>query len=1084
MLWTHVLHLSVPRSLPLARSARRLAIASALAMITGAASTAAAQGGGTGRISGTVTDRIAGAPVANVSIAVVGTQLGARTGPDGKFTVTDVPAGTRRVRASRIGYTPIEQSIAVTDGATATLNMALSTATVTLDQMVVIGYGAQRRSDLTGAVSSVTPNVSQTPVLSLEQTLQGAAPGVSVTQASAAPGGALSIRIRGGSSVTGNNEPLYVIDGFPIENDPVNENPSDGGRDATTTVPSDPLAALDPSDIESIEILKDASATSIYGARGANGVIIITTVHGSSAKPRFTIDTYSGMQSVAHRYNLLNSQQFAQFVNTWSQNNGTGVVFANPDTLPNTDWQSLIFRNAPVSNLQMGVSGGSPGTNSTRYAVSGGVFQQQGVVINSAFKRISLRGNLDQDIGARGRISTNVTVSRVNSNSVPTDGSLNGGAGAVGAAIDYYPILPVRQPNGTYTLMSQNNPSPAILTPTAIANPVSMANDVTDKLGDTRVLADAFGEYQLLDGLKARVSLGSDLSERTRDTYYPQTTLMGAPPVNGYAKRGQTQLTDWLNENTLTYDHAFGSFQALDAVAGYSRQQDDLQNQTIQNSNFVSDIDVFENMGAGTQTGGPIATSGHTRWTLASYLSRVNYTLANRYLFTVTGREDGSSRFGADHQWGFFPSAAFGWRVTDEPWMQKYHALELLKFRVSYGLAGNPSIQPYQSVAHLLPQQYTFGGSVVPGYYPASVGDPNLGWESTKQLDVGADLGLWSDRVSLTADLYRKTTNDLLLAVNLPFESGFASALQNAGSVANNGYELGLTVTLLDQRSHSVGWTTTLSYSHNKNRVLNLGGVNQIFASSVNSDLKLLGTLIQVGQPLGVFYGYKTDGILRDSAAAAAYTGKVKPLSGTKWNPGDAKIVDIAGPNGGGPDGAITADDRTIIGDPNPKFTGGWMNTLTYGRFRLSSMMDGVYGNKLLNLNNVRLDQGSPGTNILADRYFDAWTPNNEGAQFPRINFTPGTVGSDITSDLLEDGSFLRLRSLTLDVAVPERFLARYGLSDTRVYVTGSNLVTLTHYTGFNPDVSSLGIGNVNRGIDVGAYPLAKSFTFGINLAY
>lgn len=1079
MLWTHVLPHPLPRTL------HRLVVAWSLAVIATAASAARSQAQGTGRstgtetgrITGTVTDRTAGAPVANVAITIIGTQLGARSGADGKFTVTDVPVGAQRVRASRIGYTQTEQPIRISSGVTATLNIALSTATVTLDQMVVVGYGAQRRSDLTGAVSSVTPNVAQTPVLSLEQTLQGAAPGVSVTQASAAPGGALSIRIRGGSSVTGNNEPLYVIDGFPIENDPVNESPSDGGRDATTTVPSDPLAALDPSDIESIEILKDASATSIYGARGANGVIIITTVHGSSARPRFTIDTYSGMQSVAHRYDLLNSQQFAQFVNTWSQNNGTGVIFSNPDTLPNTDWQSLIFRSAPVSNLQMGVSGGSPGVNTTRYAVSGGVFQQQGVVINSAFKRISLRGNLDQDIGARGRISTNVTVSRVNSNSVPTDGSLNGGAGAVGAAIDYLPILPVRQPNGNYTLQGSNSPSP-LLTPTAIPNPVSMANDVTDKLGDTRVLANAFGEYQLMDGLKAHVSLGSDLSERTRDTYYPQTTLMGAPPENGYAKRGQTQLTDWLNENTLTYDHSFGTFQALDAVAGYSRQQDDLQNSTIQNSNFISDIDVFENIGAGTQTGGPIATSGHTRWTLASYLGRLNYTLANRYLFTVTGREDGSSRFGADHQWGFFPSAAFGWRVTDEPWMQKYHAIELLKFRVSYGLAGNPSIQPYQSLAHLLPQQYTFGGSVVPGYYPSSIGNPNLGWESTKQLDLGADLGLWSDRLSLTADLYRKTTNDLLLAVNLPFESGFATALQNAGSVSNNGYELGLTVTVLDQRSHSVGWTTTLSYSHNANRVLNLGGVNQIFASSVNSDLKLLGTLIQVGQPLGVFYGFKTAGLLRDSAAAAAYTAAVKPLPGTKWNPGDAKLVDVDG------DGAITENDRTIIGDPNPKFTGGWMNTITYGRFRLSGMIDGVYGNKLLNLNNVRLDQGSPGTNIIADRYFDAWTPSNENAEFPRINFTPGTISSDITSDLLEDGSFLRLRNLTLDVAVPERFLARYGLSDTRVYVTGSNLVTLTHYSGFNPDVSSLGIGNVNRGIDVGAYPLAKSVTFGINLAY
>ncbi|HXT15390.1 MAG TPA: TonB-dependent receptor [Gemmatimonadaceae bacterium] len=1042
------------------------------------------QAGGTGRITGIVADRVAGAPIANVSITISGTTLGARTGVDGRYTINEVPAGAQHLRAARIGYSPTEQAVTVAAGQTATVNLSMAQATITLDQVVVVGYGTQKRSDLTGSVASVTPNVDQTPVLSLEQTLQGAAPGVMVTQASSAPGGALSIRIRGGSSVTGNNEPLYVIDGFPIENDPDAQNPSDGGRDASTTVPSDPLSALNPNDIESIEILKDASATSIYGARGANGVIIITTKHGQSARPRFTIDSYAGTQSVAHRYDLLNAQQFAQFVNTWSVNNGTGVLFANPDTLPNTDWQSLIFRSAPISNLQVGVTGGGSGLNATRYALSGGVFQQQGVVINSSFRRVSLRANLDQNVGENLHLSSTASVSRVSSNSVPTDGSLNAGAGAVGAAIDYFPILPVRQANGAYTLMGQSN-LPSVLQPTNIPNPVSMANDVVDRIGDTRILANGAGEYQFSHGFKFRSTFGADLGDRSRDTYFPRTTLQGSQ-TNGYAKRGTTNTTNWLNENLLSFDRDFNnSLNQVSAIAGYTRQQSDLVNSNIQNSQFVSDIDNFESIGAGTQTGGPQVGSSHTRWTLASYLGRVNYTLANRYLFTVTGREDGSSRFGADHQWGFFPSAAFGWRVSDEPFMAKHPSIELLKFRASYGLAGNPSIRPYQSMAHLLPQQYTFGGTVVPGYFTAVIGNPNLGWETTRQLDLGADLGLWGGRLSFTADMYRKKTSDLLLAVNLPFESGFTTALQNVGAVQNNGYELGLTLTILDTKAHALGWTSTLNYSHNKNKVLDLGGVQQIFANSINSDLKLLGTLIQVGQPLGVFYGYQAGGILRDSASAATYTAQVKPLSGTKWNPGDVKLLDVADTLGRPiPDGRIDAHDRTIIGDPNPKFTAGWQNTFSFGRFRLSSMMDAVYGNKILNMNNVRLEQGSPGTNIVADRFTDAWTPTNPDAKFPRVNFTPGTIGSDITSDLLEDGSFLRLRSLTLDAAVPERLLSRAGLSNTRVYVTGANLYTWTHYSGFNPDVSSLGIGNVNRGIDVGAYPLAKSITFGINLTY
>ncbi|HEY9228881.1 MAG TPA: SusC/RagA family TonB-linked outer membrane protein, partial [Gemmatimonadaceae bacterium] len=643
----------------------------ALAALLASAPPRADAQGTAGRIVGTITDRTAGAPVPNVSVTVVGTEAGARTGPDGKFTIASVPAGSQRIRAARIGYTPADQLVSITVGQTATVNFSLAQASVTLDQMVVVGYGAQRRSDLTGAVSSVTPNVEQTPVLSLEQTLQGAAPGVMVTQASSAPGGALSIRIRGGASVTGNNEPLYVIDGFPIENDPENQNPSDGGRDATNapTVPSNPMAALNPNDIASIEILKDASATSIYGARGANGVVIITTKHGSTTRPKFTLDTYNGTQSVAHRYKLLDGKQFAEFANAWSQGNNTGVIFPDPSSVMNTDWQDQIFRSAPMRNVQVGVNGAAGTGNTTRYALSGGVYQQDGVVINSGFRRNSMRGNLDQDIGEHFRLMSNLTLSRATSQSIPTDGSLNSGAGAVGAALNYYPILPVRQTSGVYTLMSLHSPSTVLGAQANLGNPVSMAADVIDKLIDTRVLANASAEYEMFNSLKLKVNVGTDLSNRARDTYYPRTTLLGSQ-VNGQAVRGKTQTTNFLNENTLSYSRSFGTTHALDAVAGYSRQQSDLENATIRNSNFVSDISGFESIGSGTPIGGPNVSSGHTRWTLASYLGRVNYTLVNKYLFTLSGRRDGSSRFGADHRWGFFPSAAFGWRVTDEPFMQ------------------------------------------------------------------------------------------------------------------------------------------------------------------------------------------------------------------------------------------------------------------------------------------------------------------------------------------------------------------------------------------------------------------------------
>src|SRR5690242_10867323 len=425
------------------RWTRRIASLVSLLAVAGVARAQSAPG----RITGTVTESASGRGVTDANVVIVGTRVGTRTDTTGAFALNNVAPGRYGVRVARIGFAAAVDSVVVASGETATLNVRLRQVSVTLDQMVVVGYGSQRRSDLTGAVSSVTPSVETTPINSLEQALQGTAPGVQVTTASSAPGGGISIRIRGGSSINGNNEPLYVIDGFPIENDPANSDPTDAGR--TNVAPSNPLAALNPSDIASIEILKDASATAIYGARGANGVIIITTKSGSGGAPRVTLDSYTGMQSVAKRYSLLNASEFAQFANEYAAQLNQPAPYADPSSLgTGTDWQSLIFRNAPIRNLQLGVSGGGTGANPTQYALSGGVFDQQGVVVGSAFRRLSLRGNVDQSVGSRLKLGSNLLVSRINSAQVPTDGTFNGGAGAVGAALQYIPVLPVREANG------------------------------------------------------------------------------------------------------------------------------------------------------------------------------------------------------------------------------------------------------------------------------------------------------------------------------------------------------------------------------------------------------------------------------------------------------------------------------------------------------------------------------------------------------------------------------------------------------------------------------------------------------------
>lgn len=1049
---------------------------------------AAAQG--TGRITGTVTDAAQSTPLPNVTVGVVsgpagnaaGATLGARTNADGRYTIGALAAGRYILRAQLIGRQSRTDTVQVAAGQTVTLNFALRAATVSLEQVVVVGYGTQRRSDLTGAVASVTPQVERTPITSVEQTLQGTAPGVQVTQASSAPGGGISIRIRGASSITGNGEPLYVIDGFPVENDPsTTGNVTNGGRD--NTAPANPLATLNPQDIQSIEVLKDASATSIYGARGANGVVIITTKRGQAGAPRVTVDAYTGSQNVAKRYDMLDATEYAHFANDWAAAAGQTAPFANPDTLgTGTDWQSAIFRTAPIYNLQLGVTGGTSGNNATRYALSGGTFQQQGVVRGSDFNRISLRGNIDQQVGSRLRVSSNVLVSRVRSAQVPTDGSFNSGAGAVGAALQYIPILPVQKADGSYTFLQPDFPSylSSIGVNTGnVPNPVSQAIEVQDRLGDTRLLANAAGEYTILPGLRFRTSVGSDLSNRTRDTYYPRTTLTGLNN-NGRAIRGQQQATSFLNENTLSYTRDFAGIHHVDAVAGYTRQSQDYTRTAEANSNFVSDITGYENIGAGTVFAAP--TSGHTRYTLASYLGRVNYTLRDRYLFTVTGREDGSSRFGAGHRWGFFPSGAIGWRVSEEPFLKGIAALDQLKLRASYGVAGNPSIQPYQSLTRLAAQQYSFNGTVAAGYYPSSIGNPNLQWESSKQADVGLDLGLYQDRVNFTADYYNKRTDDLLLAIDLPSESGFSTALVNAGSISNKGLELSLTLRPVTGggRKGAFSWTTTFNYANNKNRVLDLGGPSRIFASqSIAPDLGTPGTVVQVGQPIGAFFGYKTSGIFRDSTEVAEYTRTTRLSSGT-ISPGQVRIVDVNG------DGVIDANDRTIIGDPNPRFTGGWQNTLSFRGFELSALFDAQQGNKVLNLNLYRTDGASPGTNVSHDRYYNAWTPSNRNASQPRLNSTPTAIGADFTDRVLEDGSFLRLRTVTLSRELPLGILgaAFRSVHSARLYVTGQNLVTFTNYSGFNPDVSSLGVGNLNRGIDIGAYPLARTVIVGINLSY
>lgn len=1036
----------------------------------------------TGRVTGQVTDSSTNQPLTGARVFVAGSTIGANTNSDGRFTINGVPIGSQSIRVTRIGFTPVTRNVTVGNGIDATLNVAMRAQAVQLTPVVSIGYGTQLRRDVTGSVSTVsTEGIDKAPIATIDQMLQGTSPGVQVTTASSEPGGAISIRIRGMSSITGNSEPLYVIDGFPIENDIEGASVGNGGRDRTT--PPNPLVTLNPSDIESISILKDASATAIYGARGANGVVIVTTKQGRGTKPVFSLDSYAGQSTVAKKYNLLNSAQFMDYANEYGQNSSTPFL-PFPDSTKqrilasgiNTDWQDLIFRQANVNNIQLGVRGATNNVNPTKYSLSLNKFDQEGIVLGSGLRRMSGRLNLTQSFGERFEVAGNVTASRARSKSTPTSGQQNGGAGAVSGALQYVPILPVFRPDGSYTLLNPDlNVYSSLLDAAPAPNPVSMAKEVMDSLSDTRVFGNIYGQAELLRDLHFKVSLGVDYADRWRYTYYPRTTLRGSQS-NGQAIRAQSNTAGWLNENTLTYDKTFGS-STLNLLGGYSRQASDLDGDNMTNSQFVSDITGYYDIGAGTQTGGPSVSSRATRQTLESWLSRMNYSLLDRYLFTVTYRADGSSRFAVNKKWGSFPSAAFAWRASSEPFFKRFSAINDLKFRFSYGRVGNPSIRPYQSLASLENQSYSFGGTPYAGYYTNVVGNPDLTWETTRQYDQGVDLALWN-RINITADLYQKKTNDLLLQVSLPFESGFESALANRGTIENKGVELGLDGDIL-RASNRDGfrWHTSVNFAKNKNKVLSLGeGVTSIFADLLTTDYNLPGTLIQVGQPLGVFYGFRSEGIIRDSTAAAAIT--YRNFTGGRFKAGDTKIANIDG------DTVITLNDRTIIGDPTPDFTYGWTNTVAFAGFELSGLLQGQHGGKILNVNRIRTES-SPRANIAVDRWVNRWTPDNPDAKYPRIGENPNQVGpNNFTSNLLEDGSYLRLRTITLSKILPESFISRAGASSARVYITGANLWTKSDYSGFDPDVSGQSVANTNRGIDIGAYPLARSFTAGVSLTF
>lgn len=976
-------------------------------------------------LKGRIADDKTGEPIVGAVLKIKDSEEGSVTDIDGNYEFTTNHPFPFTLVVKFAGYE--QKEVEIYEALDEDLSIKLKSSSL-LNEVVVVGYGTQKRSDLTGSVATVSEEILKTPVTSVDKLLQGSVAGVQVTQTTGQPGGAVSIRIRGGNSINGGNEPLYVIDGFPVYND---NNDADAGITAGANINA--LASLNPSDIESIDVLKDASATAIYGSRGANGVVIITTKKGKAGQNSVSYDSYYGVSKVINTVDVLtDAKQWALLKNDALVNANKTPYYTQGqiDSMSGgTDWQKEAFRQAGFQNHQVTFRGGN---EKTRFSISGNYYKQNGVLENTDFKRYSGRLNLEHNFNDRFKVGTNLT------------GSQTSAQVANDAIVRYLllmpPTIPVKDANGNYTYQNEFE--------TPIGNPIATLKNITNRTNTFRLLGNIYGDYTLTKGLTARVSIGTDLINNKQNFYVPSSIYQGANTNStGTAAIGTKFVNTWLNENTLNYSTVIGKKHNLNAVAGFTQQYYRSEAVTSGSQQFVSDDLTYNDLSTGSVYTKP--TSNTAEWGLQSFLGRVNYSYAQKYYLTITGRGDGSSRFGKNNKWGFFPSAALAWNLNKESFLASSNYISNLKLRLSGGITGNQEIGLYQSLSTLATTTYFFNDQTVIGFAPNRISNPDLSWERTRQYDAGFDLAILNNKVNFTFDAYYKKTSDLLLNVPIPYTTGQSTALQNYGVVSNKGIELGLSTQNI--KTEKFNWTTNFVYSLNRNKVESLGGgVDYVISGQ---------SIAQVGKPLGSFYGYKSVGIYQ--------TGESTP--------GSIKYADIDG------DGEITQDgDRAVIGNAQPKFLAGLTNNFYYKNFDVSIFFYASYGNKVFNQNRQQLEQLSGQQNASPDA-LDRWTPSNPSTTMPRALDDPSTVVSD---RFVEDASFLRLKNIVLGYTLPAKLTSKAHFGNVRFYIAAQNILTLTKYTGYDPEVSKNEQTTLTQGVDYAVYPNSKSYQVGLNVTF
>jgi len=1013
-------------------------------------------------ITGKVTEANGDAlPGANV--VVKGTTIGTTTSADGNFSLS-VPDDAEILVISYIGFASQEVAI----GNQSVINVTLEPDLQTLSEIVVVGYGSQKKSDLTGAITSIKgDDVMQLPTQRVDQALQGRAAGVMVLSPSGVPGGPTTIRIRGMNSINGSNAPLVVIDGLQ------------GGD----------INSLNPNDVESMEILKDASATAIYGSQGANGVILISTKKGTKGAPVIGYTYTVGVQQLREKLDVMNAGDYARTANAYraSQNQPGNVVIvptpiftdqeiADFDANGGTDWQDVIYETAPIQNHQLSLSGGS---NSAQYLVSGGYLDQKGILLNSEFKRFSLRANVNVDINKWSSFGLSWAGIKEEGGAPPFfDGS--GNVDALGYTVSVAPrwaaTIPVYDEFGNYSKHPSEYGEPGMW------NPLASATEPLVDYGTLRNNVNTFIQFKFLKDFTFRVTGGAVTANRDNYRYLNRQTKEGFQR-DGQGSIDASQYTRYQNSNILTYDKQF-NVHHLTVTAVAEQQVEQNRGSLIVASGFLVDAAGIDDLGGATSL---VASSYNTKRAINSYLGRVNYALGEKYLITASYRADGSSVFGANNKWGYFPSVSAAWKLSEENFIKDLGWFTEFKVRGSWGITGNQAISPYATLASLSStgNNYPYQGNLTSdvGYGINRAANPNLKWESTAQTDIGLDVGLLNGRLTVTFDYYVKTTEDLLLSRQLPTYTGFSSIIDNVGSVENRGIELTIGG---DPFVGDFKWNTSFNISNNKSEVLDLGGLTSLpfrttpgagYGFSTNNNTALL--YLQPGHPFGEMTGWITEGTWStDEQDQAAAFGQL---------PGDIKYRDLNS------DGRINRSDLTVIGQALPDFMFGWNNTLSYKNFSLMFLIQGVQGNDLFNVGRIRLERpgDAEGTSTAM---LDRWTTENQDTDVPAFISQSERKSAGLTSTIsgvdtrvsrwVEDASYIRLKNITLAYSVPKSLISKIGLSKLRTYVTGANVFTITKYTGYDPEVSSFNSNDARLGLDFGSYPTSRSVIFGIDLTF